>query len=610
MRFDLIDIQDFVQQIVETFAVVIKVDIMIFDLHRNIIAGTGDTKCRVGRQFHTGSLTGRVLTDGQLLIARDPGISAECETCENFSNCNEYDSVIAYPIRIGSRIMGSFCLVATNDEQKNLILENEAYLVDFMDKLCGLIGSTINEKRIQNDLTTLIKRYDTVVNNVAEGIIGLDQNGCIIHLNGSAENLLCLKEEKVINQHISSVFPDMDIKYADHPVETEIAYSIGNRRKKLHFWANIVPIIGEDKALLGASISLRKLSDMQSFASRLMGNFSKYTFDDIKGESSALEQIKSKLRKVSRTNSTILIRGESGTGKELFAHAVHSASYRSSKAFVAINCSAIPDSLLESELFGYEEGAFTGAKKGGKPGKFELADGGTIFLDEIGDMPLHLQSKLLRVLETRTIERVGGHEQISVDVRIVAATNRDLEKMVEDHEFREDLYYRLGVIPIYLPPLRERKEDIVILIDFFLEKYGQILNRSTQVLDNECKNVLLNYSWPGNIRELQNTIEYAINMSDPDHLITIESLPNRIIMNSMNEYKSAGQNHSISALSDIQHNESGKLKDMEIEAILQALKMFGSSTEGKEMAAKYLGISIATLYRRLKELKRLHIKID
>lgn len=606
MQLNLNDIKDFVQQIVETFAVVIKVDIMIFDLQRNIIAGTGDTKCRVGMQFHSGSLTGNVLSNGKLIIAREPGKSEECEQCENFGQCIYYKSVIAYPIKMGNKILGSFCLVATNETQKELLLGNEAYLVDFMDKLCALIASTINEKYVQNDLSILLKRYNTVVNNVPEGIIGLDSDCCIIHFNQSASNLLGLKEEQILNKPISTVFTDLKIKYGDIPIETEIVYTFANRRKKDHFWVTIVPILNDKKVNLGASISLRKLSDMQSFASNLMGNFSKYTFEDIKGTSNSLEQVKIKMRKASRTNSTILIRGESGTGKELLAHSVHSASYRSSKPFVAINCSAIPDSLLESELFGYEEGAFTGAKKGGKPGKFELANGGTIFLDEIGDMPLHLQSKLLRVLENRMIERVGGNELINIDVRIVAATHRNLEKMVEEHEFRDDLYYRLGVIPIFIAPLRERQEDILILIDYFLEKYSQILNRQCQVLDSECKKILYNYSWPGNIRELQNTIEYAINMSEPDCVITVESLPNRIIMNSITETKPEAQ---INMTKNIQ-NDNGKLKDMEVEAIIQALKMFGSSTEGKEMAAKYLGISIATLYRRLKELKFLGISIS
>lgn len=607
-QFALADIYDFVQQIVDAFSVVIKVDIMVFDLQRNIIAGTGDTKCRIGRQFHHGSLTGQVLSKGKLLIAREPGKSAECKDCDNFSQCYDYKSIIAYPIKVGNRVLGSFCLVATNDEQRNLILEDEAYLVDFMDKLCALIGSTISEKLIQRDLSVLLKRYNTVVNNVPEGIIGLDADNCIIHFNRSASNLLGLKEEDVLNKPVLNVFPDLKIKYVDHPIETEVAYPVGNRKKNSHFWLSIVPIINEEKVHLGTSISLRKLSDMHSYASSLMGNFSKYNFEDIKGNSESIEAIKSKLKKVSLTDSTILIRGESGTGKELFAHAVHSASHRATKPFVAINCSAIPDALLESELFGYEEGAFTGAKKGGKPGKFELASGGTIFLDEIGDMPLHLQSKLLRVLENRVIERVGGNEPIKTDVRIVAATNRDLEKMVEDHEFRDDLYYRLSVIPIYISPLRERPDDTLVLIDYFLEKYSHIMNRPAQILDVECEKLLLNYSWPGNIRELQNTIEYAINISEPDsHFITTECLPNRITANIPSEHNTLSLKNNIS---QDPVNDSGKLKDMEIEAIQQALKMFGYTTEGKELAAKYLGISIATLYRRLKELKKIGINIS
>ncbi|MGS0765638.1 sigma 54-interacting transcriptional regulator [Syntrophomonas curvata] len=220
-------------------------------------------------------------------------------------------------------------------------------------------------------------------------------------------------------------------------------------------------------------------------------------------------------------------------------------------------------------------------------------------------MPLHLQSKLLRVLENRVIERVGGIEQISIDVRIIAATNRNLEEMVENHEFRDDLYYRLSVIPVFIPPLRERKEDIPILIDHFLVKYSSHMGRSLQKIDPQAQKMLLHYSWPGNIRELQNTIEYAINMSEDDQVIGMEHLPNRLFRNSSTDNKPLQINGNL--FKGTIPNQQGKLKNMEIEAVCQALEKFGTTTEGKEQAAKYLGISIATLYRRLKEINSLKV---
>jgi transcriptional regulator with PAS, ATPase and Fis domain len=317
----------------------------------------------------------------------------------------------------------------------------------------------------------------------------------------------------------------------------------------------------------------------------------------------AIESAKQKLGKAALTNSTVLIRGESGTGKELFAHSVHSASNRALRPFIAINCSAIPETLLESELFGYDEGAFTGAKKGGKPGKFELARGGTIFLDEIGDMPLHLQSKLLRVLESGSMERVGGTEPITVDVRIIAATHRNLEEMIERREFREDLYYRLSVIPVFIPSLRERPEDIPVLIAHFLSTYCKKLERDLKELDQQTRAILINYPWPGNVRELQNTLEYAINMSELGQLITVEQLPQRILTISDEKYH---QDQPSENLSEYEANPSpGSLKaigkSLEIETILETLKRFGNNTTGKKKAAGYLGVSLTTLYRRLKE---------
>lgn len=287
--------------------------------------------------------------------------------------------------------------------------------------------------------------------------------------------------------------------------------------------------------------------------------------------------------KVAPSNSTILIQGESGTGKELLARAIHQSSNRKTHSFIALNCGAIPENLLESELFGYEEGAFTGAKRGGKLGKFELAHHGTIFLDEIGDMPLHLQVKLLRVLQDRRVERIGSTRSFPVDVRVVAATHRNLEKMVQTGEFREDLYYRLNVIPLNIPTLRERREDIPTLVRFYLDYYCDLVNKQVKFISNEALAILNSYPWPGNVRELANVIEYCVTMAAGEY-ITADILPVRI--------KSQPHSPDVGVVLNLQ--------ELERRTITQALAL--ATEQGrKEDAAKMLGISRATLFRKIRE---------
>lgn len=600
---ELASIKEFVQQVVEAIAAALGIEVMVFDPDRNIIAGTGVTEVEIGNSLNESSLTGIILATGHPLITRDPGHSEECEHCIRYGAC-PYLTVVAYPIKIENDVLGSFCLVATDINQKKRLLSDEEGMIKFLDKACQLIGSVINERRVQDQLNILLKRYDNVVNTIHEGIIVTDEIGRIIHVNRSAFQLLGITPEEILNKHITKIFAEFLLTLEElvklDKIEIEISYQKDSRSKKRCFLATIMPILAKDGLeIRGATISMRSLKEMQSYAAKLVGTYSKYDFNDIVGQSEEIKYVKNRLQKAALTDSTILIRGESGTGKELFAHAVHSASYRSSKPFIAINCSAIPETLMESELFGYEEGAFTGAKRGGKPGKFELADGGTLFLDELGDMPLHLQSKLLRVLENHSIERVGGVESISTNVRIIAATNRNLEEMIERNEFRKDLYYRLSVIPIFIPPLRERKQDALLFIKHFLEKYSVIMNRSIQQLDNSTMETLLNYAWTGNVRELQNTIEYAVNMSEIDQKIMLEHLPQRFLtIESVNNLKDGDL---------LEKNKQGaaketknKLKVYEAEIIRKALEQFGNTTSGKEQTAKYLGVSLATLYRRIK----------
>lgn len=307
--------------------------------------------------------------------------------------------------------------------------------------------------------------------------------------------------------------------------------------------------------------------------------------DEIKGESEYIKELKDKIKRIAKNSSTVLITGESGTGKELIARAIHSLSERRTKPFIAINCAAIPDTLLESELFGYERGTFSGADPRGKIGKFEMANGGTIFLDEIADMPLHMQVKLLRVLQEKTITRIGSHQSQKVDVRIIAATNKNIQQLVKENKFREDLYYRLNVIPIHTCPLRERKEDIKVLVQHYLNKYQVHFNRKGIKFDKDVLDMFYRYDWPGNVRELENLIEYIVAMVD-DNTITDKSLLPISIRNGKGE--------------NLFKDEVYNLKQLEMQTINKVIKMCGDSTKGRLKAAELLGIGVATLYRKLK----------
>ena len=313
-----------------------------------------------------------------------------------------------------------------------------------------------------------------------------------------------------------------------------------------------------------------------------------YSFENIVGESTAIKEVKRLAQVASQSDITTLILGESGTGKELFAQSIHNASNRSGKPFVAVNCGAIPRSLLESELFGYEDGAFTGARKQGKPGKFELAEGGTIFLDEIGELPLDAQASLLRLLQENEVVRVGGSTPRRINIRVLAATNRDLEDAVFQKTFRSDLYYRLNVLSIMVPPLRDRKSDIRLISRFFLDKFAKALGRDTAFFTEEALEVLSLYHWPGNVRELENVIERTINISTSAQ-IQLSDLPAHILQSVSTP--ASGMSENVRPVS--------MLKTREMETIMEILH----ETRGNmRLAAQKLGIARCVLYRKVKQM--------
>jgi len=317
---------------------------------------------------------------------------------------------------------------------------------------------------------------------------------------------------------------------------------------------------------------------------KIVGASAIFTFNDIVGKSEKLKSTLNLAKISSGIDSTILLQGESGTGKEMFAQAIHNASCRKEKPFVFLNCGAIPRELVASELFGYVEGAFTGAREGGHAGKFELADGGTLFLDEIGDMPFDAQVSLLRVLETKRITRVGGNEVIPVDVRVIAATNKDLQKEAASGNFREDLYYRLNVFPIQIPTLRERKDDIRVFINYFIEKYSSKIQKNFSGISPEFYRALELYPWPGNVRELQNTLQLILNTAKNNTNLTYSNIPEHITDGS--------------TISQESPESLPSLDEIEKKAIIKTLE---TTRYNFSKTAEILKIGRSTLYRKIEK---------
>ena len=366
-------------------------------------------------------------------------------------------------------------------------------------------------------ITVMNDMLNTIINNIQSSIIMISKNGHIINVSKNCSKLLNVNMDTLIGKHIKNVFFD------NAPTENEIKHGVYSKsilytkdNNAINIIMNIYPTkTGE------AIITMEKTEILQKKASNLIGLKAYFTFDDIIGSSPVLQNAISVGRLLATNDSNVLITGESGTGKELFAQAIHNASDRRNGPFLAINCGALPKSLIESELFGYVGNSFTGADKAGRAGKFELANGGTLFLDEIGDMPFDVQAHLLRVIQNREVYRIGSSLPVKINVRIIAATNKNLAEEIKRNTFRLDLYYRLNIFNIYIPPLRERREDIRLLIDFFIKRYERDSNKKNIRIDDDVYKVLKEKNWPGNVRELENYIERLVYMCS-DNVIKIE----------------------------------------------------------------------------------------
>ncbi|ADU95965.1 sigma-54-dependent Fis family transcriptional regulator [Geobacillus sp. Y412MC52] len=432
------------------------------------------------------------------------------------------------------------------------------------------------------------QKIQAMMRAVHEGILYVDTNGLLMEINPVAEKLLGVSAQDVIGKSIDKVAPE--IKLDDVFKRGKPLLNVAQKTKQGMLLVNRIPVVHQGE-LIGAVATIQDAQAVQKAEKAIRhrvyskGLLAKATFEHIIGKNSTFMKLIDKAQHYAQTDATILIRGETGTGKELFAQSIHNASNRNRHPFVAVNCAALPESILESELFGYEEGAFTGARKGGKQGLFELAHRGTIFLDEIGEMSLPLQSRLLRVLQEKEVMRLGSDMVIPIDVRIIAATNRDLKSMVKDGLFRQDLYYRLNVLSIELPPLRERLDDLPDLFRFFLKNYKLDKQLIEKVLSIMLP-VLCHHNWPGNIRELENIAE-RVSVLLKAHVTMDEVLA---------EVKKElfGSHIEILDSTDL----TKEVENWERQRILQVLREVRGS---KTKAAALLGISRTTLWRKIKD---------
>jgi len=465
----------------------------------------------------------------------------------------------------------------------------------------NLMMYIIEEKEKLADIKRLKGELDTVLNSVQEAIEVAGIDGEIKYVNPSFSRVTSIPANQRIGLNIFNVSPNGALARSLRTHEPVFAHRALVGGTSVEVISNASPIVVDGK-MDGAVVVFQPLTDIYKLMEQLKASnqviddlqsrinqisTSSYTFDDLIGSHPVFESALELARKAAKSNSTILITGESGTGKELFAHAIHGASLRLDKPFIKVNCAAIPETLLESEFFGHEKGAFTGALKT-KHGKMELANGGTIFLDEIGDMNPYLQAKLLRVLQEMEFERVGGTQTIKVDVRIIAATNRNLLEMAKQGDFREDLYYRLNVLELRLPPLRNHKEDIPAHVHSLIVKFNRKFGKHVMGLTSRAEELLMNYDWPGNIRELQNVLERAMVAAEED-IINHKSMLNLV------DPQTIVQQDQVVV-------EIMPIEQMEKQMISLAIQRYGDSVDGKKRAAKALKISLATLYNKLRTM--------
>ncbi len=508
------------------------------------------------------------------------------------SELDVHKSPVADVLENGKSLANIKTEINNVDNKPITISINATPLKDVKGKIIGLIVNfrDIEEVyKLHAELFTENARLISILNSITDGVLTVDNEWRITSFNPAAERITGHKAENVMGKQCYEVMKSetcktncplrktMATKIPVYDYEIEI---VSARGETIPISVNTALLIDEENEIIGGVETFRDLSIYKHLSEEL--NL-RYSFANIIGKDKKMQEMYSLLDVVSPTSTTILIMGETGTGKELVARAIHHNSSRKNNPFIKVDCTALPETLLESELFGYKKGAFTDAKTD-KPGKFELADSGTIFLDEIGELPPSIQAKLLRVLEEHEFEPLGGIKTVKINVRIITATNRDLQQAIKQGKFREDFYYRLNVVPITLPPLRERTEDIPLLIEHFIKIFGKRFNKTITNVSSDAMDLLLDYPWPGNVRQLEHAIEHAF-IHCTGRIIQTGHLPDEIT-----------QKSSLSV--DRILKTEDPIEEIEKEVILEALKR---NNWDREKTAKILKISRITLWRKMKK---------
>lgn len=559
-------IEHFVSAAAEAF----RVEAAVFNQESSLFFCTPTYLKKKGNAVHY-TFIQDVIVNGSVLVT-EPGKMPSCIGCRFNEHCPSTMEILCC-IHSGTEVAGVISFTSFTKEGQKRISENTDIYLNAITKLSSLIGEYLQQFSGDSTAADTEKLIESLMSLCEQPLLLTDPNGVVLRYNQLADKIL--KFCNVSSTSLRQIFSE------------DMARRITSGNDLFEKKASI----GENTAKV-TTRSIYSQNHLHSILVRLSNEFYENlpesgAFERLIGSSHAFVHIQNLIKRVADSPTPILITGETGTGKELVARSFHEQSRRNKYPFVAINCSSIPENLFESELFGYEEGSFTGAKKGGKMGRIEMAQGGTLFLDELGEMPLSVQPKLLRVLQEYELERVGSTKKIHLDIRIVAATNRDLREMIKEGKFREDLFYRISVINVKLPPLRDRKEDIIPISLNYLERLKTKMTTPLRTISHEAEQAFLSYSWPGNIRELQNVVEYAANLCDSDTL-TLADLPEHM--------------RGLEECPDTEKQKETPLPDSQKKQILDLLSTYGHTLEGKKKIAADLGISLRTLYRKLNKM--------
>ena len=582
----LMQIQPTIQRFARMLASVLQLEVEIVDENLCRVAGTGAYGKFLGRQLSGNSrLLRHVLETKTEKVVTQSRFDPLCEGCDSKENCRE-KAFLGTPVILQERCVGVISLIAVTHEQQEHISDNLREFSDYVRHISTIFVSKLLEDQGPGD--NISKIFATMIDNMDQGVLVVDADNRVQFVNQTALKTLGVVQNNIIGKPVRF-----------RPLTFESNFTHGHMQHIVSWDDKSELIIGQLHNIQGRQLFL--MAFHQSHTSFSVANApDEPHIEQLVGECRVMRKLTRLISRIAPSPSSVMVVGESGTGKEVVARAIHKLSGRRNKPFIAINCAAIPEQLLESELFGYVKGAFTGASANGKTGLIQAANTGTLFLDEIGDMPLMLQAKLLRAIEAREILPIGASSPIQVDIRIISATNQNLAQFIAEGKFREDLFYRLNVIPITLPPLRERQEDIELLVHYFLHLHTRRLGSVYPGIAPDVVEILRKHRWPGNLRELSNLMEYLVNVVPSGEVIDSTLLPPNLLNNGTTEQS------DVTEVSEahLSLDDAGgtALEEMEKQMIREALSRHNSKKE----VADELGIGIATLYRKIKKYELLN----